>query len=289
MKHPITTLMQAVMGSANSIVVHRAVIRAFRDAGCPSALEAAALWEHMVFLQTQQGEWVVFPQSEAEEALFIPERTIQRLTAWLKENGLIETRRRLTIYQGNSGNFQQYRPNLEALATLLGCELPEGGTGGFEGADLAGSKPRDLAGSTITNKREKSGRTDAPRSPSKSGVGSEENKQGNGNTESGAARLRNPHFDAIVAALYPQGVGSNGGHIRKVAGALEAAGWTPEQITAVLRWRLSEDRDGFWKKNLSLGSFEKNAEDWKRSSGVSRRAPAPLSEIDNEDVTEGLF
>lgn len=229
MKHPVTQLMTALMGSANGMMLHRAVIRAFRDAQCPNPLEAAAVWEHLVYLQAEQGEWVVFPVDEAPEVVFTPERTFQRLTAWLKGAGLLDTRRGICTYKDRAGNFQQYRPSATKLAEMLGF-------GAFESADVACSKSREVARSpSITrNKREVA---------------------------------RNLHFDAIVASLYPQGDNlSNAAHVGKVANKLKAAGWSPEDITHVLS---AVRRDKFWKDALTLGAFEKHAEDWRRRYRVA--------------------
>lgn len=95
--------------------------------------------------------------------------------------------------------------------------------------------------------------------------------EGNPEKKIGSKKTRkaDPHFDAIVAALYPQGDNlSNAGHVAKVANALKAAEWTPEDITSVLS---AIRRDKFWKDALTLGSFEKNAEDWRRRYGRARK------------------
>lgn len=227
MKHPVTHLMTALMGSANGMMLHRAVIRAFRDIDCPNPLEAAAIWEHLVYLQAEQGEWVIFPVEEAPDMVFTPERTFKRLTAWLRGAGLLECKRSIRVYKESSGNFQLYRPCVEKLAELLGC-------GPFEGDVLARSKTSKVARSSTYLR----------------------NKE---------AAPRNIHFDAIVTALYPQGENlSNAPHVAKVANKLKAAGWTPEDITSVLS---AVQRDKFWKSALTLGSFEKHAEDWRRKYG----------------------
>ena len=231
MKHPVTQLMTAMMGSANSMVLHRAVIRAFRDADCPNPMEAAAIFEHLIYLQAEQGEWVVFPVDEAPDVVFTPERTFKRLTAWLRGASLIDCKRTISTYKGQSGNFQHYKPSAAKLAEMLGC-------GPFESDVLAPSKLREVARSSSISRNKR----DVP---------------------------RNEHFDAIVAALYPQGDKlSNASHVAKVANSLKAAGWAPEDITHVLS---AVQRDKFWKTAITLGTFQKNAEDWRRRYGVARK------------------
>lgn len=248
MKHPVTQLMTAMMGSANSMTLHRSVIRALRDADCPNPLEAAAVLEHIIYLQADQGEWVVFPLEEVADAVFTPPRTFQRLTAWLKATHLLESKRGIRTYKGQSGNFTLYRADLSALSEMLGC-------GAFEHANLARSKPSEVARSTSISRNKR----DVP---------------------------RNEHFDAIVAALYPQGDKlSNASHVAKVANSLKAAGWTPEDITHVLS---AVQRDKFWKTAITLGTFQKNAEDWRRRYGVARkeevRPPVVTPETTPDDL-----
>lgn len=224
-QHPITRMMTALLGSANSMVLHRAVIRCFQDAGAANPLEAAAIWEHLVFLQGKQGEWVILPLAEVRDVLFIPERTFQRLTAWLEKASFLDKRRKISIYNGETANYTQYRPDLNALSEALGC-------GAFEHADLARSKPERLARSLSISREKKE-------------------------------RVRNAHFDALREGLYPgREMVADEARIGAVSTQLKNAGWTPELILHVLSEVFQ--KESWWRKNgVTPDAFLKHAEKWR--------------------------
>ncbi|KEF35506.1 hypothetical protein RDMS_01750 [Deinococcus sp. RL] len=238
MKHPVTQLMTALMGSANGMMLHRAVIRALRDADCPNPLEAAAIWEHIVYLQSEQGEWVIFPVEEAPDTVFTPERTFKRLTAWLKGAGLLETRRSIRTYKDHSGNFTLYRPRADTLAEMLGC-------GPFESDDLAPSKRRKVARSSSIseNKREAS---------------------------------PNPFFDAVAIGCFGSADQvTNAKRVGAVAAQLKKAGWTPQEILSVLS--AVKRKDKWWReKGISPDSFLKYCDLWRSQYGSKEEARPPV-------------
>jgi len=248
MKHPVTQLMTAMMGSANSMTLHRAVIRALRDAGSPNPLESAAILEHLIYLQAEQGEWVVFPVEEAPDTVFTPERTFKRHTAWLRSAGLIDCKRTISAYKGQSGNFQHYRPCLGKLSELMGC-------GPFESAFLAPSKLREVARSSSISREKK----EVP---------------------------RNHHFDALMEGLYPgRAEVANSKRVGAVAAELKRAGWTPELITTVLSAVLR--REKWWKEHgITPDAFLKNCETWRTKyarDSVAVRPPVTTGETTPAD------
>lgn len=247
MKHPLSDL----LGGDSTIVIHRSVLHRLDELGAVQPLEIASLLEHLIFLHRQQNaEWVTCPYSDIQAALLIKERSARSYLTFLRKEGLLESRRSLTEHNGQVSPYLQYQVQMPRLAELLGLGVA---------AKFAGSVLTKFAGSTSISKKDR-----------------------------GAAKsaARNEHFDAIVAALYPQGDKlSNASHVAKVANSLKAAGWTPEDITHVLS---AVQRDKFWKTAITLGTFQKNAEDWRRRYGVARkeevRPPVVTPETTPDDL-----
>lgn len=216
--------------------------------------------------RAQDGE-VWERQAKIAEICKMSRKTVNEVMTRLEEKGWIEQEGRATV-SGQTSNLVYLleapcNPRLHPAVTV--GYTPLSPTVTAEGTPLEGTP---LKGKSVAPSKAKS---------------REEKKQGKGNTGSGAAQ--NPVFDAIIEQLYPQGAASNDGLIAKVSQGLTAGGWTAEDVTRVLVWRA---KDSWWAKKLTLPSFQKYAEDWRRESGVARRTPIP-SALEDEDITAGLF
>ena len=277
MKHPITEW----LGGDSTIVIHRPVLRALKAAGAVSPIEAAMLLEHIVYRhRLDSSEWVVLPYAEIDAELMIPERTARRHLDFLKAQGLIITRRELQSHDGKVCPFLLYQVQQNALAELLGFSIDQPAKmAGSVLREVAGTEAAKMAGSSFTYQIEHAGQK---KDASARAAGAQRSAKNAEKKE----RPVNPFFDALVLALYPQGAGMNASHIAKVAALLSGAGWTPDQVTQVLEWRR---RDAFWQKKLTLPSFEKYAEDWKRESGVARRVPAAAEPDGDDEMMTRLF